>query len=443
MDRRRKSQVNHRKKSKQNKYKDERHHTKSKKSGKQGKKSSTKADKHLKQKRKKRSIWIKLFLGFLVAIALLTVFAISYVAAKFTKVDTVEIAAEELMINSEIAESIDFGDGYTNIAIFGVDSRDQEIETNTLSDSIIIVSLNNETKEIKMVSVYRDTLLNMTDGTYNKCNSAYLSGGPTQAINVLNTNLDLDIEKYVAVDFSIVVDIIDLLGGVELEIQDYEIDAINEYIPETAAAAGVEATLIQSSGYQMLNGVQATTYARIRSTSGSDFKRTDRQRYLIEQLVKVVQKTNLSTLNSIIDEVLPQISTNFTATEIALYAAAYMDFYLGDTTGFPITVSTPTMPTWGSVVVPVTLASNVEELHEFLFPEIAYSTSSQVQSNSYEIQVLTNSYVSASGVGDSNVNYDTVSEHNATNGNNEEYTSDNSAPGTDTNFNNPELVFNE
>lgn len=335
-----------------------------------------------------------------------------YLYNKLSKLETVVIDKKDLEINAEV-EGADFGEGYFNVALFGVDSRTGNVEAGTLSDTIMVASLNNQTKELRLVSVYRDTLLNIGGGTFNKANAAYSVGGATKAINMLNTNLDLNIEKYVAVDFSIMVDIIDALGGVEIEIDSYEISAINKYIPETAQASGGSTKLISSSGLQLLNGVQATTYARIRSTAGGDFRRTDRQRYVIEQMIKKIKKSNFITLNSIIDLALPRVSTNFTASEIAYYASAYLDFYLGATTGFPEKYASGTLPTSGSTVVPQTLSSNVSVLHEFLFEVKDYKPSSTVNSNSSQILAKASGYVG--GVANSNTGYSTNSETNISN----------------------------
>lgn len=378
-----------------------------------GKSAGKRANNKVK-KRRRQLLIVKLLAVAVVIILIALVGLYTFVMSLFSKVETTVIDADELMINTEVEESIDFGEGYFNIAIFGSDSRDGEVEAGSLSDTIIIASLNNETKEVKLVSVYRDTYLNLSDDTYNKCNAAYSLGGPVQAINMLNTNLDLNIEKYITVDFTIVTDIVDLLGGVEIEIDESEIDYINEYIPETASVAGKEAILIEEAGLQVLDGVQATTYARIRSTAGGDFKRTDRQRYLIEQMLVKLKQCNLSTINEIIDTVLPRISTNFTATEIAYYAAAYLDIELVETMGFPEMVTTGTIPSLGDCVIPVTLLSNVESLHEFLFPDLEYEASAQVISNSYEIQYRAEQY--GVGVSNSNESYSiTYSETSITN----------------------------
>lgn len=378
--------------------------------------------------------WVVISIGVLVFAAIAMIIFVLF--DKYSKMETIVFEKNEIMINTEL-ESTDLGEGYLNVAIFGVDSRDGQLEAGTLSDTIIVASLNNETKELKMVSVYRDTILNMSNGSYNKANAAYALGGPAQGINMLNTNLDLNIEKYVAVDFSIVVDIIDLLGGIEIEVDKAEISGMNKYIPETARVSGVEANLIENEGLQLLDGAQATTYARIRSTAGGDFKRTDRQRYVISKIVDKLKVTNLLTLNKIVDTALPRISTNFTAAEIAIYAAAYLDFYLGPNTGFPEIASTGSVTGLGSCVIPQSLQSNVKDLHEFLFEDTEYQPSSKVISNSNAIASRTAGM--GGGIGNTNTQYSTHNEFNVANIGVE--SSDLSIDQEEKKYNNVEIVF--
>ena len=325
----------------------------------------------------------------------------AYVMAKWNKIDTQEIKAEDLIINEEVKmnKEIDLGDGYTNVALFGVDSRDGNLGKGNRTDCIIVASLNNETKEIKMVSVYRDTLLDLSEGTYQKCNAAYSYGGPVTAINMLNMNLDLDIEDYVTVDFGAIADAIDLLGGVEIDVKEEEIKPLNKYINETARSAGKEAHRVENSGLQLLDGSQATTYARIRSTAGGDFTRTERQRLVIEKMFEKALEADLGTINAIIDEVFPQVSTSFTLQEILTYASAYDQYTLGDNMGFPVDKTTDTLSGLGSIVIPQDLVSNVTKLHEFLFGTKDYTPSSTVQTVNGNIISTVNSAGSASSSG--------------------------------------------
>lgn len=311
-----------------------------------------------------------------------------YVAAKWGKIQTQDIKAKDLIINEEVQEKnreINLGKGYTNIALFGVDSRDGNLGKGNRTDCIIVASLNNETKEVKMISVYRDTLLDLSDGTLQKCNAAYSYGGPTQAVNMLNLNLDLDIQKYVTVDFGAIADAIDLLGGVEIEIKEEEIQYLNKFVQETADSAGKEAHRVETAGLQLLDGVQATTYARIRSTAGGDFTRTERQRLVIEKIVEKAKNADLMTLNTIIDKVFPQVATNFTLSDILYYAQAYTEYQLSGNMGFPQDKSTDTISGLGSIVIPEDLTSNVSALHQFLYGVNDYSPSSKVNSISEKL----------------------------------------------------------
>ena len=325
--------------------------------------------------------WQKIVFCLAVVLFCLVGAAVLYVAAKWNKINTQEINAEDLIINQGVQknEEIDLGSGYKNVALFGVDSRDGNLGEGNRTDCIIVASLNNETKEIKMVSVYRDTLLDLSEGTYQKCNAAYSYGGPVMAINMLNMNLDLDIEDYVTVDFGAIADAIDLLGGVEIDLKEEEIAPLNKYINETARSAGKKANRVDHSGLQLLDGSQATTYARIRSTAGGDFTRTERQRLVIEKMFEKALKADLGTINEIIDKVFPQVSTSFTLQEILMYASAYSDYTLGDNMGFPIDKTTDTLSGLGSIVIPQDLTSNVTKLHEFLFGTTGYTPSSTVQ----------------------------------------------------------------
>lgn len=333
-----------------------------------------------------------------------------YVMAKWNQIDTQEIKAEDLIINQEVKQNkeVDLGDGYTNVALFGVDSRDGNLGKGNRTDCIIVASLNNETKEIKMVSVYRDTLLDLSEGTYQKCNAAYSYGGPVMAINMLNMNLDLDIQDYVTVDFGAISDAIDLLGGVEIDVTDEEAKYLNKYLQETANSAGKEAHFLDGGGHLLLDGAQATTYARIRSTAGGDFTRTERQRLVIEKMFEKALTADLGTINAIIDAVFPQVSTSFTLQEILTYASAYSQYTLGDNIGFPIDQTTDTLSGLGSIVIPQDLVSNVTQLHEFLFGTTDYTPSSTVQTINANIISTVNSAGSASS---SDSDYDDSDEY--------------------------------
>ena len=337
---------------------------------------------HHRGRRKPGNWFTRLSIGKRIAVCMgglilaLGITGVAYAASKLNKLDTEEIPAEDIVVNKQAEEA---GEGYTNVALFGIDSRSGELEIGTRSDCIIVASLNNKTKEIRMISVYRDTILDIKDGQLQKCNAAYSFGGPTQAINMLNKNLDLDIQDYATVDFAAIANAIDLLGGIEIDLKPEEIAPLNKFVKETARVAGKKAHTVSEAGLQQLDGVQATTYARIRSTAGGDFTRTERQRLVIEKIAEKAQQSDLATINKIIDELFPTIKTSFTATEILSYAKDFMKYKIGESSGFPFDKTTATISGLGSIVIPVDLDTNVQELHKFLYDKEGYQPSSEVQ----------------------------------------------------------------
>lgn len=281
---------------------------------------------------------------------------------------------------------------YTNIALFGLDSRNDELEGGVQSDSIMIASINNETSEVKLISVYRDTLLKQKDGTYEKANSAYNVGGPEDAISMLNRNFDLDIKNYISVNFSALIKAIDALGGIELDMTEEEADWCYRYAMDTAEIAGVECGDFEvKAGKQHVDGVHAVAYARIRYTEGNDFKRTERQREVLEKTAQKAKEADFLTLNQIVDEVFPLISTSFSMQDLLGFAANALDYTIVETSGFPyqVTTSENVISHTGSYVVPIGFTDNVTKLHGVLFEDSAYQPSETVQQINDDIIYLT------------------------------------------------------
>jgi len=339
--------------------------------------------KKYRRRRREKNWFLRLSKGKKIAVCtggafvLMAIIGVIYLAVVLNKIQTDDVSGEDIIVNEEVGQT---GEGYTNVALFGIDSRSGELEKGTRTDCLIVASLNNETKEVKMISVYRDTVLDIEDNYLQKCNAAYAFGGPTQAINMLNKNLDLNIQDYATVDFAAIANAIDMLGGLEIEIKPEEVAPLNKFVRETARVAGKDAHTVSSPGLQLLDGVQATTYARIRSTAGGDFTRTERQRLVIEKIVEKAQKSDFATINKIIDEVLPTIKTSFTAAEILHYAKDFMKYDIVDSSGFPFEKTTATISGLGSIVIPVTLSENVIRLHEYLYDTVDYEPSSIVTS---------------------------------------------------------------
>lgn len=316
-------------------------------------------------------------------LVLLTTAGVAFAASKLSKIETTELDTEKLNISTEVEHN---ETGYLNVALFGLDSRDGSLGTGERSDTIIIASLDRATKEVKLCSIFRDTLLEQPDGSYNKANSAYATDDAEGAVAMLNKNLDMDIKHYVTVNFNVLVDVIDALGGIELDLTDEEVFWTNGYCTETSRVTGKKTTELTKPGKQLLDGVQATSYCRIRYTSGDDFKRAERQRIVLEQIVNKAQTADLSTINRIIDKVFPKVATNFTLTEILAYAKDAFDYKLTEMSGFPFDKTTATLTGVGSSVVAEDLQDNVIQLHKFFFGEDGYAPSSVVTSISSGLQ---------------------------------------------------------
>ena len=333
-----------------------------------------------KQRKKKRKKWL-----FLIEILVLLILALGlFLFVKLGKMDRMNL--KDVLTNEGAVSQR----GYQNFVIYGVDSREGELTKDSHSDTIVICSINKKTKEIRMVSVYRDTYLDNTNGEYRKATECYYFGGPERSINMLNKNLDLDISDYVAVNFNAVVQAVDLLGGIDIEVTEEEVQWLNGYQVENEAVTGAAIEPIAGAGYQHLNGNQTLAYCRIRYTDGYDFKRTERQRLVLEKIFEKAKSMGVTTLLSLVDTLLPSISTSFSNTELIGLVSGAAGYKLGENTGFPFS-QTPSSIN-GDCVVPVNLAANVSQLHKFLFGAVGYVPSDTVQSISSEISSLTGIY---------------------------------------------------
>lgn len=285
--------------------------------------------------------------------------------------------------------------GYRNIALFGVDSTTGALEKGTRSDTIIIASINQDTKEVKLCSVYRDTYLNKGNDKYGKCNAAYANGGPKQAMMMLNMNLDLNITDFVTVGFQGLTDAIDALGGVWIDVDEEEIKHINNYQMCIAENLKRPYTEVTTTGYQLLDGLQATAYCRIRYTKGDDYMRTFRQREVIKACMDQAKKANVTSLNKIAEAVFPEVYTSLNLEEILTVLGEVSQYKIVADDGLPFEQfrGSGTIGANGSCVVPVDLASNVKELHRFLFDETDYQVSEEITKYSDVIKGDTQAYL--------------------------------------------------
>lgn len=321
-------------------------------------------------KRKKKNKKNKVVLFVIEILVLVALLVGLFVYSRLDKVDsTGEIDEGDVSIELE-SETAELVKGYTNIALFGLDNRQTGNYDGGNSDCIMIASINNDTKEVKLVSVYRDTFLNVKEDTYNKINSAYSYGGPKGAIAALNKNLNLNIVDYVAVDFGAIVEAVDLLDGIELTLTDEEVKIMNDnYIEEINKVTDHNSSKLSSGGTYVVDGVQALAYCRIRYTAGDDFKRTERQRTVLTKMIEKAKGSSLSTVSSLIDSMFDEISTSFTSKEMLELAGSMMDYELAGNHGWPFELCTGNFGSKGSIVVPTDLETNVAELHEYLFNE--------------------------------------------------------------------------
>ena len=286
---------------------------------------------------------------------------------------------------------------YTNILLVGIDSRDASIIDHANSDTMIICSVNNTTGKVRLVSVYRDTYLNIMSPEnvnkfqYNKANAAYNLGSAPQLLSMINANLDLSIKDYAVVDFRAVIKLVDAVGGIDITLTDQEAIHLNNYQEETGEITGlkpqpVEVYVGEEPRVYHLNGIQATAYCRIRYTNGWDMKRTQRQRLVIEKIIEKVKAGGLGLANRVLDEVLPLCYTSMNAGEIFGMATKMFVFEIEKTTGFPeVHLGKDISAEIMSAQVPVTLEENVIELHKWLFDMDSYETSQTVKDFSRQI----------------------------------------------------------
>ena len=283
------------------------------------------------QIKKNKKLKTKIVLAVVEFIVLIILAVVLYGISKLNRIERpgTEVM-DKVEVNDDIKQEVlEVTEKFRTIAVFGLDNRSNGNFTSGNSDVIIIVTIDNETQEVKMCSVYRDTYLDIGEGKFRKCNAAFSKGGPQAAISMLNKNLDLNISDYVTVDFNAVVECIDLLGGVELTITDEEAYYMKGYVKELNELTGNITEVPEIGGTYNLDGVQATAYARIRYTAGSDYKRTERQRTVITKMLEKVQQSDLKTVNSIIDTIFEDIETSFTNGELITLATKIFDYKVG------------------------------------------------------------------------------------------------------------------
>lgn len=351
------------------------------------KKTKNKKKKNKSEKKKKHGLLKALLILLLVIViicGILAGLAWWYLNDKLDKIQYEEIDKTDIGISKETKEELS---GYRNIAILGIDSRANDYSMSNRSDCIMIASIDKKTNDVKLCSVYRDTYLLVDNGTgtenLDKITHAYSYGGAQNTLKALNKNLDLNIEEVVTVNFDAVVEAVDAIGGIDLYINSEEVKYINPYINENARVTGKKANNIWKAGNYHLDGVQALGYCRIRYTEGGDYKRTERMRTVIDAMVKKSKTLSVTQLNSVADTVLPLVRTNIKKNDIISMIPKIGSFNVVESIGWPYNIEGITLDRWYGV--PVTLESNVIELHRKLFGQDNYEASSTVKEISQRI----------------------------------------------------------
>lgn len=356
-----------------------------------------------KKKNKAKKIILIVILVLFAVLAAAGFGIYKYFDNKVENMDQVDFKVPEVQnVNLSEEKREQMEKGFMTVAVFGVDSRDNSLGKGNQSDVIMIANLNRETGEIKLVSVFRDTYLNVSDkNTYNKINAAYASGGPEAAVKAINKNLDLNITHYATFNWKAVATVINILGGVEVDISKSEFYYINAFITETVKGTGIGSVQLKAPGVHNLDGVQAVAYGRLRLMD-SDYARTERQRIILTKAFEKLKKADLTTLNSVVGHVMEMSSTNIKWEELLSLAGGITKYHLSETTGFPAARGEAKIKIGSnklSCVIPQTLESNVISLHNFLFGEENYEPSAKVKEISAKIAEVSGLATEAEEIG--------------------------------------------
>lgn len=335
------------------------------------------AEYKIKKKNKGLKIFLRVLIVIIVIILGIAIAGYSFVHSKLSKMKTEYIDKTAIGISEEAKDSLK---GYRNIALLGIDSRADDYGTGNRSDCIIIASINEKTKEVKLLSVYRDTYVYVTENgnkKLDKITHAYSYGGAQNTLKSLNEALDLNITEYVTVNFDAVIAAVNALNGVEIDITSEELKYINDYIDATSQSSGVKSSHLSKAGRQTVDGVQAVAYSRIRYTAGGDYKRTERMRTVVTAMAKKAKTLSIGQLNKLADTILPRISKNIENNDIIALIPSALSFDIIESLGWPYNVKGITTTAWYGV--PVTLESNVIRLHKELFGQEDYKVSETVK----------------------------------------------------------------
>ena len=353
---------------------------------------------------------LPILLGLLLAVVLLVTVVVFGAAMGVKSEDeaesqTSEVASSELasqvvqeqqetepeisssVILSEVSSAAEAEDleGTEDLVIFGVDSRENNLGKGTRSDSMMIVHVNHDEKTVRLTSIYRDCMLEIEGHGFSKATHAHSYGGPGLALDMLNKNLDLNLERYVTVNFINVGDLIDDIDGIEQDIDSAEVEYINGYIDEVNGIRGTSSPHITKAGTYTLDGTQAVAYSRIRYTEGADYKRTERQRTILFKVFEKAKTMNALTRIALAEKMLDEVSSNYRTDEIVALLQNLSSYTIEDMTAYPqVFYGGKVSGAWYEV--PVTLEDMAKGIHEFLYDETEYEPSATVKEISKGLQ---------------------------------------------------------
>lgn len=335
--------------------------------------------------KKKMNLFFKILLILFISILIIIITAIAtgyfYLKNKLGKIEYVDLKSSDIAVNEGVDNSLS---SYRNIALLGIDAREDTFGTGNRSDCIMILSLNEKTNDVKITSIYRDTYLNIDGHGLDKVTHAYSYGGAKLALSTLNKNLDLNITEFVAINFDTVRTVVDSVNGVEITLDSQEVKYINGYINGLNKQFGTSSSNINTPGTYKLDGVQALAYSRIRYTDGGDYRRTERMRDVLMAVFNKAKTMGVGELNNLADTILPHVSTNISENEIISLIPKIASFNVVDSFGWPY-------KTDGKMIngvwygVPLNLQDNVSKLHTSLFGEENYEPTDTVKSISNDI----------------------------------------------------------
>lgn len=279
---------------------------------------------------------------------------------------------ESLSIKDEAIHQIEIedpGQEVINIALFGLDRRSKDEASR--SDSIIIASIDKKHIKIKLSSIMRDTYVNVPGYGMTKITHAYAYGGPQLTIKTLNDNFNLDIKDYVTVDFFSLEKIIDILGGVTIDVRKEELPYINSYMTEVSDIEKEKISTLTQSGKLNLNGMQAVAYSRIRYI-GNDFERTERQRKVLTEMLNKIQEAGITKYPSLVAAILPYVETSISKGDIVSLGASILTSGTKtiDKERFPVDGNWKDMMINNVYYLGTDLKLTTDQIHKYIYEDI-------------------------------------------------------------------------